>query len=132
VGELFMETLQISSTNKTPSVNFNPSSGILELRGKSIPENSKVFYEPIYAWLEEYSRVPKTNTVVEIQLDYFNTSSAKCIADLFKRFNSMHASGLTSITLNWHYNEDDGDMQEAGADFASLMKFPFHLKSFNS
>jgi hypothetical protein len=126
-----METLQIASTPKTPFISFDPNKGILEMRGKSIPENSKGFYEPVYAWLEQYRSHPQANTVLEIQLDYFNTSSAKCIADLFKKLDSMHVSGITSITVNWHYNEDDGDMQEAGADFASLLKIPFNLKSFN-
>jgi len=126
-----METLQIASTPKTPFISFDPESGKLEMKGKSIPENSKGFFEPIYNWLEQYRLQPKADTIIEIQLDYFNTSSAKCIADFFKKLDNMHVSGLTSITVNWHYNEDDGDMQEAGADFASLLKIPFNLKSFN-
>lgn len=126
-----MEKLQIASTPKTPFISFDSDSGILEMRGKSIPENSKAFFEPIYAWIEQYRQQAKPQTILEIQLDYFNTSSAKCIADFFKKLDNLHVTGVTSIIVNWHYNEDDGDMQEAGADFASLMKIPFNLISFN-
>jgi hypothetical protein len=126
-----METLQLASTAKTPFISFDPRSGKLEMKGKSIPENSKGFYQQVYDWLDQYRQNPQATTVFDIQLDYFNTSSAKCIADLFKKLEMLHGTGASSVTVNWHYNEDDGDMQEVGQDFQSLLKIPFNLQSFN-
>jgi hypothetical protein len=40
-----MENLTIEGTAKTPTVEFNASKGILELKGRSIPENSIEFYK---------------------------------------------------------------------------------------
>jgi len=53
-----MEKLQIEGTAKTPTVNFDPS-GKLELKGRSIPENSIEFYKPLMEWLDEYEKNPQ-------------------------------------------------------------------------
>ena len=79
------EILFLEASAKTPSVSFDPITGKLELRGRSIPENSIEFYKPLIDWLDKYSGKPKTNTIVNIQLEYFNTSSSKCILDVFKK-----------------------------------------------
>ena len=79
-----METIIIEGTPKTPSVNFDSTSGILHLKGRSIPENSIEFYKPLVEWLDAYSGKPQPKTAVNIQLEYFNTSSSKCLLDLFK------------------------------------------------
>ena len=80
-----MEDIQIEGTPKTPSVELNTARGSLEIKGRSIPENSIEFYKPLNEWIESYAKAPQENTTVNIQLEYFNTSSSKCILDLFKR-----------------------------------------------
>ena len=79
-----MESLKIEGSPKTPTVNFDPN-GVVELKGRSIPENSIEFYKPIIAWLDEYNSNAQSETAVNIQLEYFNTSSSKCILDVFKK-----------------------------------------------
>ena len=61
---------------------------------------------------------------MNIQLEYFNTSSSKCILDDFKKLETL--SG-TSITINWYYEEDDEDMLEAGEDYQALVDIPFKM-----
>jgi hypothetical protein len=100
------------------------------MKGKSIPENSKVFYTSMFEWLEKYTAMPLATTTLDIQLDYFNTSSAKCVIDLFKKLESIEKNSLGKVIINWHYNEDDGDMQEAGQDYQSIVKVTFNLISF--
>jgi hypothetical protein len=117
-------------TAKTPLVNFDPSTGNFEIKGKSIPENSLVFYKPVFAWLDEYVLAPAPSTVLNIQLDYFNTSSSKCILDLFKIIENIFKNSKGEITINWLYDENDEDMQEAGEDYQSLIKSPFNLVAF--
>mgnify|MGYP000879185556 CR=1 FL=1 len=125
-----MEAYYSEQTAKTPFIQFDPNSGKFEMKGKSIPENSKVFYSIMFEWLDKYTAQPAQNTVFDIQLDYFNTSSAKCIIDLFKKLESIEKSGKGKVIINWHYNEDDGDMQEAGQDYQSVIKVNFNLISF--
>jgi hypothetical protein len=125
-----MEAYFSEQTAKTPFIQFNPGEGKFEMKGKSIPENSKVFYTPMFEWLDKYITQPAQNTILDIQLDYFNTSSAKCVIDLFKKLESIQKNNLGNVTINWHFNEDDGDMQEAGQDYQSIVKVTFNLISF--
>lgn len=125
-----MEVFFSEQTAKTPFIQFDPGTGKFEMKGKSIPENSKVFYTKMFEWLDSYTAQPLSSTTLDIQLDYFNTSSAKCIIDLFKKLESIEKNGKGKVYINWHYNEDDGDMQEAGQDYQSIVKVSFNLISF--
>lgn len=121
-----MEPISIEGTPKTPTVNFDASSGKVEIKGRSIPENSIEFYKPLVDWLENYSSGPASLTEVNIQLEYFNTSSSKCILDVFKKLESIHKAG-NEVVINWYYEEDDEDMLEAGEDYQSIIRIPFKM-----
>lgn len=121
-----MESIFIEGTPKTPNINFDPEKGSLLLKGRSIPENSIEFYKPLVDWLDVYASSPKPKTVCEVQLEYFNTSSSKCLLDLFKKMEVMSKSG-NEIIINWYYEEDDEDMLEAGEDYQSIINVPFKM-----
>ena len=122
-----MEALSIEGTAKTPSVKFSGQEGVIEIKGRSIPENSIEFYKPLVEWLEEYSGTPLDLTQVNVQLEYFNTSSSKCILDVFKKLEAIH-KGKNEVIINWYYEEDDEIIQEAGEVLESILNIPFHLK----
>jgi len=121
-----MELINIDGTPKTPTVNMNPQTGVVEIKGRSIPENSIEFYKPIVDWLEEYAKGPAAKTVVNVQLEYFNTSSSKCILDVFKKLEVLKKD-QQDVVINWYYEEDDEDMLEAGEDYESIIKVPFKM-----
>jgi len=121
-----MEFMNIEGTPKTPTITLNPESGIIEIKGRSIPENSIEFYKPIVDWLEDYAKKPNEKTVVNIQLEYFNTSSSKCILDVFKKLENLEKD-KNDVVVNWYYEEDDEDMLEAGEDYESIIKVPFKM-----
>ena len=121
-----MEPLLLEGTAKTPTVKFDAGEGVIEIKGRSIPENSIEFYKPLVEWLEEYSATPLDLTQVNVQLEYFNTSSSKCILDVFKKLETIH-KGKNEVIINWHYEEDDEDMLEAGEDYESIIRVPFKM-----
>ncbi|MCB2195741.1 MAG: DUF1987 domain-containing protein [Bacteroidetes bacterium] len=121
-----MESISIEGTPKTPTVNFDAATGIVEIKGRSIPENSIEFYRPLVEWLEEYSKEPQKLTTVNIQLEYFNTSSSKCILDVFKKLEAIKKA-RNEVVINWYYEEDDEDMLEAGEDYESIIRIPFKM-----
>lgn len=118
-----MEDLKIEGSAKTPTIEFK-GSGELLLKGRSIPENSIEFYKPILDWIENYGGTPKDKTIVNVQLEYFNTSSSKCILDVFKKLETLSD---TAIDINWYYEEDDEDMLEAGEDYQAIIDIPFKM-----
>jgi len=121
-----MENLVIEGTPKTPTIKFNPEDGKLLIQGRSIPENSIEFYKPLVDSLESYASSPKEITNVDIVLEYFNTSSSKCILDVFKKLEKIN-SDSDGVTINWHYEEDDEDMLEAGEDYQAIINIPFKM-----
>ncbi len=121
-----MEPISIAGTPKTPTVFFDAEKGKVEIKGRSIPENSIEFYKPLVDWLEQYLSTPTELTEVNIQLEYFNTSSSKCILDVFKKLEAIYKSG-NEVVINWYYEEDDEDMLEAGEDYQSIIRIPFKM-----
>ena len=122
-----MNSINIEGTPKTPRIVFSAEKGELEISGKSIPENSVEFYQPIYSWIDEYSQSPMKTTVVKIQLEYFNTSSSKCLLDIFRKLESLQKSGKSEVTINWLYEDEDEDMMEAGEDYQTIVRIPFKI-----
>ncbi|HMN06997.1 MAG TPA: DUF1987 domain-containing protein [Flavobacteriales bacterium] len=121
-----MNDILLEGTAKTPTVHFNSTTGTLELRGRSIPENPIEFYKPLIDWIDHYSRSPRPNTQLKVQLEYFNTSSSKCILDLFKKLETVRSSG-NDVQVLWHYEADDEDMLEAGEDYQAIINLPFKM-----
>ncbi|MCC6840326.1 MAG: DUF1987 domain-containing protein [Flavobacteriales bacterium] len=121
-----MTDIQLEGTPKTPTVHFDGGSGLLQLRGRSIPENSIEFYKPLIEWIDQYARSPKATTQLRVQLEYFNTSSSKCILDLFKKLEQLRNAG-NDVQVLWHYEVDDEDMLEAGEDYQAIINLPFTM-----
>ncbi len=121
-----MDTLIIEGSSKTPKVLFDAEKGELLLEGRSIPENSLAFYIPLMEWLEEYASEVKTSITVHMKLEYFNTSSSKCILDFFRKLETILNRG-NEVVVNWHYEIDDEDMMEAGEDYDAIIGLKFNL-----
>jgi len=121
-----MEPIIIEGTPKTPTVHFDSSQGVFKLEGRSIPENSVEFYKPLVDWLDQYKENPLPKTTVEVKLEYFNTSSSKCILDVFKKLEMIHKA-KNDVEIKWYYEEDDEDMLEAGEDYESIIRVPFEM-----
>ena len=122
-----MDNLIIEGTGKTPEIRFMADAGTLELAGKSIPENSFGFYQPLFAWIDSYVLTPAPETVVKISLEYFNTSSSKCLLDILRKLENLNKSGKSKIVISWYYEADDEDMMEAGQDYDSLVDLSFNI-----
>lgn len=121
-----MESITIPGTLKTPTIISDGEKGIIEIKGRSNPENSSQFYKPLIEWVEKYSASPSEKTIINIKLEHFNTSSSKCILDVFKKLESIKkANG--DISVNWYYEEDDEEMMEAGETYGTMTVIPFKL-----
>ncbi len=126
-----METIKLQATQDTPGVILEKKTGIFEFTGRSMPEDSGLFYEPILEWVEDYCKNPNPITVVTFKLVYFNTASSKLILDILSKFEEMHAAG-SKVLIKWYYPEDDEDMQEAGEEYADIIDVPFEHISYIS
>lgn len=124
-----MEPYIIDSTPHTPMVNFNSKSGVMEIKGRSIPDQPDDFWIPVLNWFESYLLNPTQKTVVKIDLEYFNISSSKRILFLLYKLNELVESG-NDVTVEWMYRESDEDMYEVGQDYAYMVKVPFIFREY--
>jgi len=79
--------------------------------------------------LDEYVQKPAPQTAFDIQLEYFNTSSSKCLVEIFRRLEKINSQ---NIVINWYYEEDDEDMQESGEDFKEIIDIEIKLNVLES
>ncbi len=112
------------ATRTTPGIDLNLEQGSIKLVGRSSPENSVLFYTPLLDALKKQPDLPTLN--VDIRLEYFNTSSSKCLYDLFKQLKRMESTG-TDLRINWYYEPMDEDMFEAGEDYSDLLDLEFNF-----
>lgn len=123
-----MNDFKIDAAAKTPHLYSDGSAGTIVMKGKSIPENAVEFYRPVFEWLDFYIQQPRPDTTVTVQLEYFNTSSSKCLLDIFRKLETLHISGKGKVSIEWLYEEEDEDMMEAGDDYQTIVKIPFIIK----
>lgn len=124
-----MKPLIIEPTSKTPGIIFDPERGIFDIKGKSIPDDAEQFYNGILEWFDDYLMQPKNETVLSIDLEYFNISSSKRLLFILYKLNELIA-GNKAVRVKWLYNEDDEDMFEVGQDYAFMVNVPFDFISY--
>jgi len=110
-----MKNLIIAETKYTPVIDLNIN-GTVSLVGKSYPENTFEFYAPMMEWLREYfETTSNSETIVNLEITYFNSSSSKLFFDFFDLLDE--ANGSHSIKINWIHDEENESAEEAGEDF---------------
>lgn len=120
-----MPEFKIEGGNDKPQIQFNAGSGELFIKGRSLPEDAFAFYQPVIEWLCNYAKTPASSTVLNVNLEYFNTASAK---QIFKIVNIIAELGKTSSAkVIWHYDMGDRDMESSGKRFSKLCNFPFEV-----
>lgn len=120
-----MEELRISATKNTPDILLNPE-GIIRIRGRSIHENVPEFFAPIESWVSEYIKSPAEITYVDLNLEYFNSASAKVFIHLMQKVTYV-ALKDKKFVFNWYFEDGDEDILERGEYFSSVLDVPFNF-----
>ncbi|MCE3008324.1 MAG: DUF1987 domain-containing protein [Bacteroidetes bacterium] len=122
-----MATLYIEPTDKTPKIVLDPEKGEYLFTGRSIPEDSMDFYQKIYDWMDtEGVRLTGSARFV-FMLEYFNTSSSKCILEVFRRIQDIHQKN-DGVSILWLCEEADEDMIDTGHDYQAILQVPFEIQ----
>jgi hypothetical protein len=120
-----MEELRISPTKNTPEIILNPE-GIIKIRGRSIHENAFYFFSTVEDWITGYILSPADITCVDMNLEYFNSASAKIIIHLLQKVTYVTLKHKKFI-FNWYYEEGDEDILERGEYISSVLDVPFNF-----
>ncbi len=107
-----MKPILLEPSEDTPKVQFDNNTGIFEISGKSLPEDSNEFYEPLIKWLTEYCKAPKESNTFLFHFEFLSTSSTKQIMHIFKLIDQLHKS--KSVAVNWNWDKGDLNMRKTG------------------
>ncbi len=121
-----MKLLNYQPEEYLPGIILDKQSGKFEISGKTCPEDAVAFYDPVFDWLDEYSKDPLEKTVFDFRLTYFNTVSSKILMMIMMRLEEMKEEG-NDVKIRWFYPEDDEDLEEAGDDFSSMLEIEFEM-----
>jgi hypothetical protein len=129
-----MQKLYFPPTATSPEIYFSPEERIFYMRGISSPEDVRIIYYPVIEWFRKYidtlidgnSDNYSTDSPLKFQVDleYFNSSSAKFLYDIFLELKRLISSSIP-LVIEWIYDEDDSGLQETGSDIASLVDMEF-------
>ena len=120
-----MENLHLPPSRLTPEIVFDLQEQTLLFKGRSSPENARDFYNPVFEIMDELLKSDIAKVTINFEFEYFNTSSSKCLFRILKTANDMYLADK-EVIVNWHYDEDDEDMQESGEDLESLLDIEFN------
>jgi hypothetical protein len=121
-----MQTLALDHTDETPGILLDKKNGIFEISGRSLPEDSAEFFDPVLNWLKEYAKQPNETTKFVFKMEYSNTASSKFIHEIL-----MALQKIKGVKVVWSYHEDDEDMEEAGQEFSEQIDIPFEFETFH-
>ncbi len=121
-----MDNLSVFGTEDSPRIYFDAENGLLEITGRSLPENVNVFYQPVLEWVLQYVKNPQAKTKIDFKLEYLNSASSKKILELLVILKQLLAMG-NELEINWYYKYGDEDMYEEGQDFEIMTKMEFNF-----
>jgi len=120
-----MKELKIPPTKTSPGILLSPE-GLVKIKGRSIDENVGEFYSPVEKWVSEYINSPADLTCVDMDLEYFNSASAKVFIHLLEKIKHVTLKNKKYV-INWYYEEGDEDILERGEYFSSILDIPFNF-----
>lgn len=137
-----MEALDIKGDEINPTIYLNHLENKFSIAGESRPENPLKYYESTFKWFGDYfNHIYFLNDLagndkgitknLKIDLEYFNSTSAKVIFDLFMLLNKTGKEKFKiSFEIDWFYHSEDSDMLEAGKEMENMcgLKFNYHPK----
>jgi hypothetical protein len=129
-----MDNLNIKPTQHTPKIQFSPEENIFIISGTSAPEDVRALYYPVINWMQSFVDQTILNGQnnftnekplrFQLDLSYFNSTSAKFFYDIFLELKKAIHSGIP-VKVEWYYDAEDIDMKEAGIDIAQLAEMEF-------
>lgn len=123
-----MNDIIINGTNKLPTVNLDSGAGMIEISGRSIPEDGKEFYDDILKWIRDYAEHPQPETIAEFRFEYLNSSSHISVKNIVRELGKLHDAGH-KIIIRWFYEEEDSSMYDIANDYMEITNVPFEIHS---
>ena len=124
-----MNSLILDPKADRPGVILDPENNKFELYGKSLPEDTNEFFDPIISYFQAYSNNPNKKTEFVFNLEYYNSASVRKIVNFLTILEKMSQNNH-EVSVIWKYEETDEIMKDNGEDFKETVNIPFSIESF--
>ncbi len=124
-----MNNLTINADKDTLNISCNSATGMIEMAGISYPQDAADFFNPVFDWLESYINEVGGQVILNLYIDYLNTSSTKCLFDFIDRLEDYYKQG-NPVQVNWYHEPHDEDIKETGLEFQEDMELPFTVLAY--
>ncbi|MCD6598038.1 MAG: SiaC family regulatory phosphoprotein, partial [Bacteroidales bacterium] len=74
--------------------------------------------------VENYCKSPADSTILDVELEYFNSGSGIFILIILQLLTSQ-LNNDKSLVINWYYEKGDDDILERGQYYSSLLNKDF-------
>lgn len=115
-----LKVIHLPKTSSLPEIVLNPETGHFSVRGRSMPEDALKFYLPIVNWCQNYTLSPADNTILQVEMEYFNSSTAKQLLILFETLSVIKEKG-ENLRIQWVYDKDDDLIRMKGEEFRHIV-----------
>ena len=122
-----MNAISIEATESTPTIKCDFENELIEILGRSIPENATEFYSPLIEWVKDFGNSDKQNLKIIFFLDYINSISFKMIFEILLLTEKIKQDGK-NVSILWKYDEDDDQILDEGYYFSSKLDIPFSFE----
>lgn len=119
-----MENKIIEETDLGPEIKMDVS-GRITIRGKSMMEDASLFFNPSHIWVGEYLQKQKNPLLIEIELSYFNSSSAKQLLKMLMVIDDSEIEGK----VIWLYPKENDVLLERGQELEIMLDIPFEFQA---
>jgi len=144
-----MKKFESIASTSTPYINYDPESRVYIISGESRPEDVEQFYDPLMSWLDQLQK----NIITQAQessegqkhefifeFEYYNSASGKYLYHIISKIddirnaveNQSYLNGNMSkveFGINWHHDEEDDFMQEAGEEMQDATEIEITTKA---
>lgn len=115
-----MGLITITATRNTPAVEYSDKDGVLNISGKSYPEDASAFYTNLTEQILKLDA--NKNLILTMDFEYLNSSSVTCLLQMLKRIKKQYQSATVSIKL--FHDQGDDDMISVGENMNQLSGIP--------
>ena len=122
--ELFIQ----ERTLHTPDIYGSVEKGLIKIQGICRPENAIEYFRDFISWMKYFNMVTTANILVEIDLEYMNTSSGMILYKILSGIKSKLNSGQ-KLMIVWRYDQQDQDMKMVGEDFQYMLGEVFKVEA---
>lgn len=120
------EILEIAPSPTTPAIYFDLLKEEFRISGRSMPEDSEGFYQPVKTWLRDHLSGTRLKGFIDFNLEYYNTGSFIRLMEVFNLLAELNKGGC-ELSVRWFYEADDLDSRDDGESFKDVVKIPFNI-----